>query len=666
MEVKTREFTFAVDDHGCIESIHPNLDRLNSRETTIGAIADDNATHTETIVDFFDPKVCGDVRLYDELLKSHITLSREQSTPNYTAVQTWRPMPENSVEWEMVIKHIDGDERELTVELILPHPIFPGSMGSGHSKWYLWGATGHAPFSPDYGFKRFHHCKCVDENTDVPLPLFTLYDPRPESNIGLSYLLPPDQVWYTDFCFDQREWLTTIRFNNLGLTRNGAITLKLVLFSHAGCFRPAMGYVRKRYPAFFAPMEGQEKVDGNMAYTIPMIPEKRIADWTRGMNYKWNELFICREFGNYVPEEPFDSDHFVTDEHPEWSVRGVTYDQLNEYVELCHNHGVNVMPYLNISECESEIARRDYPDSIVRTTSGDTMTTWKYYDGKQHNILMNCDPEYSWCDAVIDQFVELRKRLPGIDGFWFDQMGYGWIDTAHFDGFTFHDNRPAYNMANMYIRALKRLREQFPRPGIVGMGNAPVRWQLMEFLDGTMAEGSANFLNTMAPLSPERPTVLLAEGESAFQKALLFGANLHVSPYYRYPTSDPLPEDALRLFKAYNPLMEFQRGRRWVYSPNPLKVYWKAPNIYHGFIDQTSAVPNIDASIFINKNGEYVISIAAAPKGMLFNESFLSDVIVAVRIPDISKYEEAIVMGADYEGYYRIIPRIAENDAVEL
>ena len=620
MVLKTREFTFAVDDHVHIENIRPNIDRLNSRDETIGAIADKNAAHVANITNFFDPKVSGETRVFDELSKSHIVLTRTQSTSHFTATQFWREAPDNSVEWEMEIKHTSGDERELTVELILPHPIFPGAMGSGHSKWHLWGATEHAPFSPDYGFKRFHHCKCVDENTDVPLPLFTLYDPRPASNIGLSYLLPPEQVWYTDFCFDQREWLTTIRFNNLGLTRNGTINLKIVLFSHEGCFRPAMGWLRKRYPAFFAPSEGQEKVDGNMAYTIPMIPEKRTADWAREMNYKWNELFICREFGNYVPEEPFDSDHFITDEHPEWAVRGITYDQLNEYVEMCHKHGVNVMPYLNISECESEIAKRDYPDSIARTESGDTLTTWKYYDGKQHNILMNCDPEYSWCDAVIGQFIKLREKLPAIDGFWFDQMGYGWIDTAHSDGFTFYNNRPAYNMANMYMRALKRLRRHFPRPGIVGMGNAPVRWQLMEHLDGAMAEGSANFLNTVSPLSPERPTVLLAEGESAFQSALLFGANLHVSPYSRYPTTDQLPHDAVRLFRAYNPLLEFLRGRRWVYAPNPLEVVWQAPNIYHGFIDQASATPKIKANIFEDPHANYVVSIAGVSKGIMIKE----------------------------------------------
>ncbi|MCK5844646.1 MAG: hypothetical protein KAG97_08075, partial [Victivallales bacterium] len=574
MKIKTREFTFDINESGCVSEIRPNIEGLNSRDETIGAIADDNAAHVEKITEFFDPKVCGEARVFDELLKNHIVLTRNHSTPHFTTNQSWSEMEDNCVEWEMAIKHVEGDERELSVELILPHPVFPGAKGSGHSKWHLWGATEHAPFTPDYGYKQYHHCKCVDENTDIPLPLFTLYDPRDESDIGLSYLLPPDQVWYTDFCFDQRKWLTTIRFNHLGLTHNGTIHLKLLIFSHRGCFRPAMGWVRKRYPAIFAPTEGQEKVDGNMAYTIPMIPEKRTEDWARDMNYKWNELFISREFGNYVPEEPFDSDHFVTDDHPEWAVNGVTYAKLNDYIEMCHSHGVNVMPYLNISECESEIAERDFSDSIVRTVSGDTMTTWKYYDKKQHNILMNCDPKYSWCDAVIDQFRRLREKLPGIDGFWFDQMGYGWIDTAHSDGSTFYDNRPAYNMSNMYIRALSRLRKHFPRPGIIGMGNAPVRWQLMEFLDGAMAEGSANFLNSMSPLSPERPTVLLAEGESAFQNALLFGANLHVSPYYRYPTTDPLPEGAVRLFKAYNPLLEFLRGRRWVYAPNPLDARW--------------------------------------------------------------------------------------------
>jgi hypothetical protein len=170
----------------------------------------------------------------------------------------------------------------------------------------------------------------------------------------------------------------------------------------------------------------------------------------------------------------------------------------------------------------------------------------------------------------------------------------------------------------------------------------------------------------MSPLSPERPTVLLAEGESAFQNALLFGANLHVSPYYRYPTTDPLPEEALQLFKAYNPLLEFLRGRRWVYAPNPLEVFWNAPTVYHGFLDQASETPRIKANIFMDADDNYIISIGGVSKGMMIKEDFLNDVNVSVSIPGISQYETAIVMGADYNGYHTLKPNVLHDGAIKL
>lgn len=464
-KLETKEFTLTIDENQCLHEIRPNLTQLTGKQKTIGAIADDNAVHVETTTAFFDSKTRGEVRIFDELLKNHIVLSKQDKTLQFFTKQSWQKK-DDYIEWNMSIKHTEGKERELTVELILPQPVFPGAIGSGHAKWHLWAAAQGAPYSPNYGLKQFHHCKCIDEETDIPLPLFTLYDPRTESNLGFSLLLPPDQVWYTDFIFDQRDWLTTVRFRNIALLKNGTVNLKLWLFTHEGCYRPAIGWIRNKFPEFFAPMEGQEKVDGNMAYTVPLIPEKRVADWAEQMNYKWNELFHAREFGNYVPPEPFDSDHFATDEHPEWGVYGVTYEKINNYIEMCHSHGVNVMPYLNIGECESVIAERDFADSIAKTVTGETLTTWKYFDQRQYNVLMNCDPAYSWCDAVIGQFRELYNKLPGIDGFWFDQMGYGWIDTAHFDGHTFYHNQPAYNMSYMYLRALKKLRGYFPRPNL--------------------------------------------------------------------------------------------------------------------------------------------------------------------------------------------------------
>ena len=174
----------------------------------------------------------------------------------------------------------------------------------------------------------------------MPLPLGTLFHHTREISLGFSYLLPPEQTWHVDFEFNQRAWQTKIIFNNIALTKKGTVNLCLWCFSHAGDWRPALGWARRKFPQLLGPVPGQEKLEGNMAYTVPMIPEKRIRDWSHKMHLRWNELFHCRNFGEYVPPEPFDSNHFKTPAHPEWSADGLTYDDLNRYIDMCHKHDV--------------------------------------------------------------------------------------------------------------------------------------------------------------------------------------------------------------------------------------------------------------------------------------------------------------------------------------
>jgi hypothetical protein len=662
--IRDQRFMMTVTENGCIDRINPLVNAVTAKIETIGAIADENARHTETLTDFFDPHVHGDCLVHDELTHSAYSFRHHKRQPeDWNVSQKWVDK-KSYWEWNLEISHIKGAEREMRVELSLPHPIFPGAHGSGHSNWHLWLPVSQESSGSEYGFRKVHHCKCIDEKTDIPLPLCTLFHATPDISLGLSCLLPPDQTWYTDFEIDQRNWLTKITFNNLGLVNQGKINLKLWCFSHEGDWRPALGWVRNKFPELLGPVSGQEKIEGNMAYTIPMIPEKRIKDWSQKMHLRWNELFYCRNFGDYFPNEPFDSNHFKTAEHPEWSADNLTYDDINRYIDMCHKHNVKVMPYFNIGECESEIARKYFPESIARIFNGGELVTWIYYDQNNHNILMNSDPAYPFFDAIMSQFEKLMKRCPGIDGFFFDQMSYGWIDTAHFDGQTFYNNRPAYNLGNMYLRALKKIREIFPRPRINGMANGVVRWQMMEYLDGVMAEGDPETLGRLATLSPERPTICLDEGENAFQSALRYGSWLHVSPYYRYPTTEPLPEDAVKLFSCYNPLFEFLEGRKWVYAPNPLQVKVNSENIY-----KTSLLnhgENIKANIFKTSWGEYVIVILAAPKGLALKNSTSVSLTVKVKVPENATLKQAVIFGADYKGYAveKTIP--AENGYIEF
>jgi hypothetical protein len=653
-----------IAENGCIDRISPSIDSVITRVDTIGAIADETARHTKKITDFYDPHISGDCLIDDKLTHNKYSFRHHQRQPKYwSASQKWIDKKEYW-EWNLQIQHLTGSEREMSVELALPHPIFPGSPGSGHSRWQLWLPVSQESLGSDYGLRKIHFSQCLDEKTDVPLPLCTLFHESSEVSLGFSCLLPPDQMWYTDFEIDQRNWQTKITFKHLGLSRKGKIHLKLWCFSHSGDWRSALGWVRKKFPKIMGPVPGQEKLEGNMAYTIPMLREKQIRDWSEKMHLRWNELFYCRDFGNYFPDEPFDSSQFKTPEHPEWSVDNITYDDINRYIDLCHKHKVKVMPYFNIGECESTIARKYFSDCIVKTFSNDEMVTWTYYDKKTYTLLINSDPVYPYFDFVLSQFEKLMKRCPGIDGLFFDQMGYGWIDTAHFDGVTFYNNRPAYNLGYMYLRALKKMREVFPRPRINGIGNGVVRWQMMEYLDGVMAEGDPDALGRFAMICPERPSICLAEGEYAFQTALYYGSWLHVSPYYRYPTTDSLPKDAVKLFSRYTPLMKLLEGRKWVYHPSPLKVRVNSENIYKSPLLSEGGHPQ--ANIFQTPRGDYAVVILAIPKGLVLNNSRYLSLTIKVRVPEQDTLKHAMIFGADYEGYTLTKPKSSADGYIEF
>jgi hypothetical protein len=660
--LKDDRFVMTVDSHGCVDRIAPAARSVRTKLDTIGAIFDETARHEGVLETLFDAGVRGDCIVHDHATHRSAALRHGQELASCNLRQSWKRAGD-CWEWSLDITHAKGAARELTVELLLPMPIYPGSAGSGHGRWHLWAPVADAPFETDYGIRSFHHCKCVDEESDIPLPLCVLYCRGEYVDIGFSYLLPPDQVRYVDFSFNQREWLTTITFRNVALVENGTVRLRMLCFSHAGDWRPALGWARRKFPRLLGPVKGQEKLDGNMAYSVP-IPERQVRNWAHKMDLKWNELVLYRDFGNFVQDEPFDASHFRTPEHPEWSADGLTWDAVNRYVDMCHKHGVSVMPYFNLTDGESETARR-FPDSIARVINGEELTTWNYPDGTKHCILMNADPQYSWFQFLMPQYQELYRRVPQIDGFFFDQVGYGWIDTAHFDGETFHANKPAYNLGNMYLRAFREVRKIFPRPKFIGMGNAACRWQLMEYLDGAMAEGYPRFLTAMSAISPERPVMCLAEGENAFQNALLFGAWLHVSPYYRYALKEPLPKDAVRLFAAYHPLFEFLRGRRWVYAPAPLQIAFAPRNEYVGPLTDPS-MKSLRGNVFETPSGDYVVTVLAAPKGMMCPERYLDGVTVRVKTPGVRACSTALIFGPDYKGYYLRKPKWCSDGCMEV
>ena len=656
-----------VDANGCVDSVVP---RLKSIEIPAGGAVGNLTEHQEHSKEIlhspFNPQIKGDCIVHDLAAGRSASLRRRQGLAACSIKQNWQAKDEHW-EWQLEIKHRRGQARELRVELLLPIPLYPGYTSSGHAHWHLWAPVYEAPFTADdFGIRTYHHCKCLDESTDLPLPLCSLYRKTENIDLGLAYLLPPSQMRYVDFCFNQREWLVKITFHNIALLEGETVKLSFWCFDHEGDWRPALGWVRKKFPSLLGGVKGQDKIDGNMAYTVPMIPEHRIKDWVEKMQLRWIELLHMGEFGDYAPAEPFAADHFKSKEHPDWTVEGITYDALNRYIDRCHKYGVNVMPYLNFSEVERSFAN-NFPESIVKVINGKELLTWHYRNGERQCVQMNADPQYPFFDFFITQYEILQKRCPGIDGFFFDQQCAGWIDIAHFDGETFYNNRPAYNLGNMYIRAMREIRKRFPRPKFIGMGNGIIRWHQMEFLDGAMAEGVPSTLGRVSFISPERPTMLLSEGEYTFQNALLYGASVHVSPYAYCPSEHkkPLPRNAVKLFEAYSPLFEFLKGRKWVYDPNPLAISYRAKDKYYAPLIHPCG-DKIRGNIFETPWGDHVITVVAVPKGMMFKNYFMNGVSVRVKVRGANSSSRALIFGPDYKGYFACKPAMRNDGYLEI
>jgi hypothetical protein len=86
-----------------------------------------------------------------------------------------------------------------------------------------------------------------------------------------------------------------------------------------------------------------------------------------------------------------------------------------------------------------------------------------------------------------------------------------------------------------------------------------------------------------------------------------------------------------------------------VYDPSPLKVQVEFDNLY-----KTSTLnynENIKANIFKTAWGDYAIVVLALPKGLALEKNRYMPLTVNVRVPEKKSLKQAVVMGADYQGY---------------
>lgn len=462
-------------------------------------------------------------------------------------------------------------ERGVRVRWSFPLPYLPErSIGPGYSRWHVWAAHLDAPFPKDCGNLVFTHGRCPDVATEITLPAVTLY--QGDIDVGFTFLLDQEVPWITRIELDQRQRLLTFEFSHIGLRAGKSAEIALRFFCHRGCWRSGLAAIQKRFPLATRPLSKRSRDhEGVMAYTIAGDTHG-LEVWRKKMGLAFNEILHFDDFGEYVPKEPWNCRNLWSEDAPWRKVDGLTWARLRDYVRRCKDLGIGAFLYINFGDCESRLARKRFADAIMRNEWGREIITWIYPDTRRHCLMMNPDPQFGFSAAILEQAAELLERLPELDGFHLDQNAYGWIDTAHDDGATWLNGRPAYNMLLGYRRAGKLLRELCDRHGKIIESNGLIHFRQLEDVDMVMAEESLAALARYAPICSQRSLLYLATGEQGFQWSLKYGAFPHVSPYEWAPQPNlKIDPKMAAVYRTHLPIASLLRGATWVLEPGCLQ-----------------------------------------------------------------------------------------------
>ncbi len=557
----------------------------------------------------------------EELSSPHSTFQIFQEQP--AGMQVYREIPEGvcsvAQEWTADKDSMGGvarltlkkgaAERGVRVRWTFPHPFLPRQEeGTRYSRWKVWAAHLNAPFLNDWGHLVFTHGRCPDVATEIVLPSVTLFNA--EADVGFTFLLDQEIPWVTRIELDQRRRLLAFEFFYMGLRVGQTAEIALRIFCHRGCWRPGLAAVQKRFPKAFRPLSKKSRAhEGPMAYTLAG-PTEPLKIWRDKMGLAFNEILHFDDFGEYVPSEPWNCRNFWSPEAPWRKVDGLTWNRLRDYVRRCKDLGVGAYIYINFGDCESRLARRKYPEAILRDEWGKEIRTWVYPDKKRYCLMMNPDPQFGFSPAILGQAEELIERLPELDGFHYDQSAYGWIDTAHDDGVTWLGDRPAYNMLRAYRRVGRLFRELCDRHGKIVEANGIINFRQLEDADMLMAETSLSALARYGPLCSQRALIYLATGEQGFQWSLRYGAFPHVAPYEWAPQPNMRIEKKLAaLYQAYLPINTMLRGATWVLEPNCLTL----PRLQ----EQENCPGDVIGNFYRLAEGGWLVPLLQPPRSVL-------------------------------------------------
>ena len=497
--------------------------------------------------------------------------------------------------WKVKVSLDEGQkDRSLRIRQYIPWPTDEPFWG-----WNVWTAQQHFPKS----LVNVGNTNLVygDICFGAAIPILSIYkhgEPLHEPgkadseplDVGLSLAKPFGlKIPRWSMIFDgYHGGGVTVESGYMKLTVNHQAQTALMLRAHAGCWRPGLDWLVKKYPTYFHaghPQAADLLEGGFLVGTPSTTPQQAKQAKALGANVVEIHAHYAH-YGCYFPQK--DTWHTV-------EARGNTIyqnifkhersvEKIRQSIKMFKKHGIVPLLYLQLAgDAYMPYAEEKFPESIALNLDGQKMGQ-KYFQA----WMMNSDPSLPFGESIDKEIDRFFKLYPDAGGIFWDQPCYDAIDRAHHDGLTMVDNKPMYRLVFCYQKHRDKLLSQAHKRGMVVSMNSPAYIELAEGVDQIMSEGTSWTADVVQYYCTHRPMLAYSYirhsdgAEQMFQKALLTGASCHAAGNTIRPNWKP-SKRLERVFAMYRPLLAHLVGREWVLEPHPLEMPQGADgNIFKG------------------------------------------------------------------------------------
>ena len=473
-------------------------------------------------------------------------------------------------------------------------------------KLYPWYSWGQRPRNENYF--------CI--------PIVTLIEPGAG---GLSLMASPEQTLLDMELAIEPDGTAKFLFYRHRISKGTPVKLTLYLKSHEDDWRPGIGWMSRKFDAFFNPGNpGVVELSGTASYSG--YDGELDVETLKNMNYafNWRASFDWPYFGMFLP--PVGKDEEWTPFQGKWERtaprKPVTMAKMDDYSRRMNDKGFKVLDYFCVTEFGTHV---QYPPPPA--AAGDKRDVWNelnwrdrneflfnrlaaavyrvpdqlpldgvnwphpgwvqskpggcFYSWEESVVVDNGEPVFR--DFILDQLRRHIENLPHSSGICIDRMD--WLRLYNLDrddGVSWYDGKPARSFLWSWNHLMDRMGPLMHGAGkVIFASPITKRLEIMRHVDGFLAETDDDNggMNGLATLGMNKPTVLwrglpVPKGqEDVFMQRRL---HLGIYPMCPYPANDHGvgwdPIENRQPWLDYGAMMAAMKGKKWVLEPHCVEI----------------------------------------------------------------------------------------------